>query len=220
MPLLVIWLLFGIAAALVASSKGANGCLWFGLGVLFGPFGLLFSFFAGGQKCPYCKKNIHREAIVCPYCQKELKKAETKVKVDYSIIFIFFVIVVFFVIIRYLFFSTNPSNFNPQSSEKNDIATQANYYDSVNNSLSKPNIKNSVSKKVTLDGYDSASGMTILIINIWKNYSDVTLGIAGTGNDGEKVKLIKREGDNILIETSKGVRGWVSYCFIKEFKQP
>jgi hypothetical protein len=39
----MFWVICGIAAAFVASSRNANGCLWFGLGILFGPFGLAFS---------------------------------------------------------------------------------------------------------------------------------------------------------------------------------
>lgn len=66
---LIIWLICGIAAASVASGRGASGCLWFGLGVLFGPFGLAFAFIAGdGRECPSCRKNIHSAATLCPHC--------------------------------------------------------------------------------------------------------------------------------------------------------
>ena len=68
---LITWLLFGIGTALIASSKGGNGCLWFGLGMLLGPFGLLFAVLSGRQ-CPYCKSPIHKEAIRCPKCQIDL----------------------------------------------------------------------------------------------------------------------------------------------------
>lgn len=44
MTLIVIWLLFGIVSAVVASGRGGNGCLYFGLGVLLGPFGLILAF--------------------------------------------------------------------------------------------------------------------------------------------------------------------------------
>jgi hypothetical protein len=75
---LLIWLVCGIAAAIIASNRGANGCLWFGLGFLFGPFGLAFSFGAGsGRQCPACRKNIHAEATKCPYCQSELPQAQS-----------------------------------------------------------------------------------------------------------------------------------------------
>lgn len=72
MPIFVIWILFGVGAALVARNKGASGCLWFLLGVLFGPFGLLFAFLISGKLCPHCKSRIHKEATKCPKCQQPL----------------------------------------------------------------------------------------------------------------------------------------------------
>jgi len=55
---IIIWLICCIAAASIASKQGGNGCLWFGLGVIFGPFGLAFSFMAGDpQKCRFCTKH-------------------------------------------------------------------------------------------------------------------------------------------------------------------
>jgi len=68
----VIWILFGIGAAIIANSRGASGCLWFGLGVLLGPFALLFALFTGGKTCPACKSKIHKDATKCPKCQTEL----------------------------------------------------------------------------------------------------------------------------------------------------
>jgi len=41
----LIWLFFGIFSALVASKKNRNIVGWFFIGLLFGPFGLLFAFF-------------------------------------------------------------------------------------------------------------------------------------------------------------------------------
>ncbi len=72
---ILIWIVCGIAAAFVASNRGASGCLWFGLGVLFGPFGLAFSFAAGGNlwPCPVCRKKILEGALRCPYCQTDLR---------------------------------------------------------------------------------------------------------------------------------------------------
>ncbi|MDT8383313.1 MAG: zinc ribbon domain-containing protein [Gammaproteobacteria bacterium] len=70
----LLWLLFGFASALVASSRGGRGFLYFIIGVIFGPFGLLFSFLAGPDKieCQFCKKTIREDATVCPHCQHEL----------------------------------------------------------------------------------------------------------------------------------------------------
>ena len=70
---ILIWLVCGIAAAFVAQNRGASGCLWFGLGVLFGPFGLAFAFIAGADRsCPSCRKPIHPDATKCPYCQTDV----------------------------------------------------------------------------------------------------------------------------------------------------
>lgn len=68
-----IWVFCGIGAAFVAQSRGASGCFWFGMGVLFGPFGLAFSFASGtDRRCPNCRERIHPEATRCPKCQTDL----------------------------------------------------------------------------------------------------------------------------------------------------
>lgn len=70
---IVAWIFCGIGAAFVAQSRGASGCLWFGLGVLLGPFGLAFAFAAGtDRKCPHCRERVHPEATRCPKCQADL----------------------------------------------------------------------------------------------------------------------------------------------------
>lgn len=74
---ILIWLACGIGAAIVARTRGASSGLWFVLGVLFGPFGLLFSFLSGPSgECAYCRKRIHPEAVKCPYCQSEFRHRE------------------------------------------------------------------------------------------------------------------------------------------------
>ena len=73
--LLIVWIFCGIGATVVASGRGANGCLWFGLGFIFGPFGLAASFMAGENVvCLSCRKRIHPDAEKCPYCQTTLNK--------------------------------------------------------------------------------------------------------------------------------------------------
>jgi predicted amidophosphoribosyltransferase len=70
---LLLWVVCGFFAAMVASNRGANGCLWFGLGVLLGPIGLAVSFAAGETKaCPHCQSQIPQKATRCPKCQAEL----------------------------------------------------------------------------------------------------------------------------------------------------
>lgn len=73
---------------------------------------------------------------------------------------------------------------------------------------------------VTLDGYNRTSGITTHTINVLRSFSDTELDIRGTANHGETVNLIRLEGNCAFIETSKGIRGWVTAYFIKEFKQP
>ena len=63
----LIWIVCGIAAAVVAGNRGANGCLWFGLGVVLGPIGLALAF-TTGVKCPQCASTISEYAEICPHC--------------------------------------------------------------------------------------------------------------------------------------------------------
>lgn len=68
---MVIWLLFAHAAGAIGSKKGI-GFLGFMHGLLFGPFGVLWTIFTDGnrQTCPYCKSLVHKDATVCPYCRR------------------------------------------------------------------------------------------------------------------------------------------------------
>lgn len=69
--LAIFWLLFGIVSAIIASGRGNSGCLWFGLGVLLGPIGVVLAFTTGAT-CERCRKRISSKAEVCPYCQDRL----------------------------------------------------------------------------------------------------------------------------------------------------
>ncbi len=48
--ILFCWIVCGVGASLIANSKGASGCLWFGLGILLGPLGLILAMFSGSKK--------------------------------------------------------------------------------------------------------------------------------------------------------------------------
>lgn len=71
MEFIFLCVFFAAWAGYVGSNRGENGFLWFLVGLFFGPFGVLASFFCG-VKCPYCQKTINSKALKCPNCQSEL----------------------------------------------------------------------------------------------------------------------------------------------------
>lgn len=88
--ILLIWFACGIAAGTIASNKGRSGCGWFALGLLFGPFALLFAAVAGrdeaslaardldsgaARKCPFCAEPVRAEAVLCKHCRQPLTPA-------------------------------------------------------------------------------------------------------------------------------------------------
>jgi hypothetical protein len=82
---IIAWLLFGIAAMMVARHKGRSGCTWFIVGGLLGPFALIVALLPSVdeidvrqaakrgisenyRKCPFCAEVIKKEANVCRFC--------------------------------------------------------------------------------------------------------------------------------------------------------
>lgn len=58
MEIFIIWLLFGIASAVVASNKGRSSCPWSALGVLLGPFGFILALAVSTNQ-----KVVEKEAV-------------------------------------------------------------------------------------------------------------------------------------------------------------
>jgi hypothetical protein len=88
--LVAFWMLCSIIGALIADNRGGNWATGFWLGLIFGPFGLLFSLFTGGEdaraskelasgkkkRCPRCAELVQRAALVCKHCGHEFAEAE------------------------------------------------------------------------------------------------------------------------------------------------
>lgn len=85
--LVVVWILFGIATAVVWSNKGGSGGAAFVMGLIFGIFALLYAALAtpsgasggggGGavkrlkRSCPHCREPMSPDGTVCPHCNRE-----------------------------------------------------------------------------------------------------------------------------------------------------
>ena len=84
MTIFIIWICFGVVAAMISRGKGNDGCGGFFIGILLGPIGLLISFFSSDnqevkrkmsgdtKKCPYCAEYVKEAAIVCKHFNRDL----------------------------------------------------------------------------------------------------------------------------------------------------
>jgi hypothetical protein len=86
MEIVVIWFLFAIFSAVIASSKGRSGA-WFFVGLFFGPFGLLVAVLPSLKRPPdpvaatratYAEPR--RETRSCPFCAEQILAAAVKCK--------------------------------------------------------------------------------------------------------------------------------------------
>ena len=101
MELIIVWLLFGFVAMMIANSKGRSGAGWFLLGCLLGPFSLVVVIFPSLKidphaptdktqvRCPGCRELILQDAAVCKHCGSQINgnylpfgKAQTPQKND------------------------------------------------------------------------------------------------------------------------------------------
>ena len=89
MELVLIWLLFGVVAFVIASSKGRGGRGWFLLGPLFGPFALVVALLpsiddveGGGDPSGDGDEPERREDEVCPECGWSFGWSDAVVRVE------------------------------------------------------------------------------------------------------------------------------------------
>lgn len=73
MVVVLIWLACAGLTLNIAKTRGAPGCMWFALGVIWGPIGLIAAvFMLAGKTCPACRSQVHRKATRCPRCQSDI----------------------------------------------------------------------------------------------------------------------------------------------------
>lgn len=80
MEYVILWIVCGIGAAAIASSKGRSVFGWLIGGFLLGPIGLLLVGLMGKpapdestlRKCPHCAELILKEAKVCKHCGRDV----------------------------------------------------------------------------------------------------------------------------------------------------
>lgn len=76
--LFITWVLFGIGAAIAASNKGRSSLGWLVLGVLLGPFALLYVLLVPAIKSGGTSSLLEDETKICPHCAEAIKLAAKK----------------------------------------------------------------------------------------------------------------------------------------------
>lgn len=87
MEYIILWIVCGIGAAAIASSKGRSVFGWLIGGFLLGPIGLLIVGLMGRpapdesilRKCPHCAEQILKEAKVCKHCGRDVEPVDAPV---------------------------------------------------------------------------------------------------------------------------------------------
>lgn len=71
---------------------------------------------------------------------------------------------------------------------------------------------------VTLDGHDTKNNTITSEIFLWRELNNPLAGVNAVARHGEQAKLVKQDGELILVETSIGIKGWTKKGFIRELK--
>jgi hypothetical protein len=154
--------------------------------------------------CKDCKTQISSQAKSCPKCGRPITQMGCLHAI--LIVIIIFILFAIGVTVYDFFYGIEWSH-----SQNNNISQKAT-----------TKIIDLGGKTGTMDGHDTKDKSWIAVPNIgvWNDsIRTSTSKHIFKIKHGEKVKLLKRQGDRILIENKKGQKGWVTDFFIKEFKK-